>query len=103
MLQFARDVVRFTDGKTRETLDQDIILTRAMTWTMGVIGEAASKISPKYQETQPEIPWAQIVGMRNRLFHDSFEIDFNILWDTVNVSIPPLVAQLEEVLTREDD
>jgi uncharacterized protein with HEPN domain len=103
MLNAAQDIAAFSKGETRISVEHDRKLAAALLWSIGVIGEAASKVSRDFQDANPQIAWAQIVGMRNRLVHGYFEIDFNILWDTVNVSIPPLVAQLEEVLTREDD
>jgi uncharacterized protein with HEPN domain len=44
------------------------------------------------------VPWAQIVGMRNRLVHACFDINRNILWDTVQLALPPLVMQLKSAL-----
>lgn len=66
-----------------------------------IIGEAASRVSPELKQTL-SIPWADIVGMRNRLIHAYFEIDFDILWDTVSSALDPLILQLETALQSID-
>ena len=66
-----------------------------------IIGEAAAKISPETKSRYPQIPWADIVGMRNRLVHGYFEIDLDRLWDTITDDLPPLVADLEKTLPDE--
>lgn len=61
------------------------------------IGEAASRIVTEHKSfatTHPEIPWAQMRGMRNRMAHGYFDIDLSIVWDTVQSSLPELERQL---------
>jgi uncharacterized protein with HEPN domain len=50
------------------------------------------------REQLPEIPWADIIGMRNRLVHAYFDINLEILWQTVGHDLPPLITVLESVL-----
>ncbi len=69
MLDYARKALRFSNGKTRTNLEQDEQLMLALVRTVEVIGEAASKTSPYLQERTPSIPWADIIGTRNRLVH----------------------------------
>ena len=59
-----------------------------------VVGEAAPKISTQTREALPDIAWGSIVGMRNRLAHAYFDIDSDVLWESVNDGLPPLVVQL---------
>jgi uncharacterized protein with HEPN domain len=73
------------DGKT----------VRAVIRSLEVIGEAASKISDDFQRDNPEIPWRQIVGMRNRLIHVYFDIDYKVVWQTMKSNIPSLLKMLE--------
>jgi uncharacterized protein with HEPN domain len=63
-----------------------------------VVGEAAAKISTQTREALPNIAWDSIVGMRNRLVHAYFDIDSDVLWDTVTEGLPPLAAQLRAAL-----
>ena len=62
------------------------------------IGEAASRISADTRQAYPEIPWSQIVGMRNRLVHAYFDINLDILWQVVQDDLPALIAQLEPLV-----
>ena len=67
-----------------------------------IIGEAASKISGEFKTSQPQIPWSKAIGMRHRLVHAYFEIDFDILWTTVTSALPPLIAALEHLLADKE-
>jgi uncharacterized protein with HEPN domain len=65
-----------------------------------VVGEAATKIANEYPDFvagHPDIPWRQIRGMRNRMAHGYFEINLDIVWDTVQESLPQLEQQLLEL------
>lgn len=65
---------------------------------ISVVGEAAAKISTQTREVLPDIAWGSIVGMRNRLVHAYFDIDSDVLSESVNDGLPPLAAQLRAVL-----
>lgn len=101
MVDYSRDVVGFVEGATRETLDTDLKLVRALAYSVGIIGEAASHISAEFQETAPQIPWRKAIGMRNFLFHGYFVVNYDILWQTVTVSIPALLVELEKLMPSE--
>lgn len=62
------------------------------------MGEAAARVSEPAREAHPQIPWSQIVGMRNVLVHVYFDIDHDQLWETVVRDLPPLTAALELIL-----
>lgn len=63
-----------------------------------IIGEAASKVSAEAQRHLPSIPWADVVGMRNRLIHAYFEIDLDVVWQTISADLPQLIEALEAAL-----
>jgi uncharacterized protein with HEPN domain len=63
-----------------------------------LIGEAASKITKESGEEHPEIPWVDVVAMRNRLIHVYFDIDLDRVWDTVTDDLPPLISLLESIV-----
>ena len=63
-----------------------------------IVGEAANQVTDRGRAQIQDIPWADIVGMRNRLVHAYFDINLEILWRTVQFDLPPLVAVLERVL-----
>ena len=66
-----------------------------------IIGEAASRVSAGTKEAHPEIPWREIIGMRNRLVHAYFDVNLIRVWDTVQEDLPALIAQLEPLVPPE--
>jgi uncharacterized protein with HEPN domain len=62
------------------------------------MGEAAGHVSLQARQMHPEIPWSQIVGMRNRLVHAYFQVDLAIVWEIVEGDLPPLKQQVEDML-----
>ncbi|MBI3323177.1 MAG: DUF86 domain-containing protein [Candidatus Omnitrophica bacterium] len=99
MLDAAKEAVSFVRGKKRVDLDGDRKLVLALVRLVEIIGEAAGNVTKEFQAAHPEIPWPVIVGMRNRLAHAYFDIDLDRVWDTVKEDLPPLIAQLEKVVT----
>ena len=100
MLDAADESRRFILGKNRPDLTGDRELTLALVKSIEIIGEAANKISPEYCELNPQIPWRNIIGMRNRLIHAYFDINLDILWQTVVDDLPPLIEELEKIVPR---
>jgi uncharacterized protein with HEPN domain len=100
MLDAAKEVIAFTNDTLREDLDSNLMLLRAMSMSTGIIGEAASHISEEFREEHSDIPWRQIIRMRNFLYHEYFKVDPQILWDTATQSMPELVPQLEKLLQK---
>jgi len=98
MLDHAYEVVQFTNGKTRQLLDEDRLFMRGLCMSIGIIGEAASKMSKAGRNAHPQIPWRDIIDMRNFLIHTYYRIDNNILWDTATQGIPPLISELEKII-----
>jgi uncharacterized protein with HEPN domain len=98
MLDAAHEVMTFTSGVTRESLASDLKLVRAMSMSIGIIGEAAAHVSPECREANAHIPWHPIIGMRNFLIHAYFNVDLDILWSTAVQAVPALVDQLTDLL-----
>lgn len=95
MLDHSREAVAFAAGRTIADLDSDRMLELALTRLVEIIGEAAAKVSPAAQCRLATIPWPQIVGMRNRLIHGYDAVDRRLLWETIQIDLPPLIAALE--------
>ena len=104
MLDAARKAVRLAAGRGREDLDtEDEPLPHALVQLISVIGEAAGKVSSRICLELNEVPWPDIVSMRNRLIHAYFDINLDILWATVQDSLPPLIRALEPALAKDEE
>ncbi|MCG3178183.1 MAG: hypothetical protein BIFFINMI_00508 [Phycisphaerae bacterium] len=98
MLEYAEEAIEIAKGLDRADLDRDRKLNLALVRLAEIVGEAAARVSPAGRERLPGIPWAQMVGMRNRLVHGYDVVDFDVLWNVIRIDLPPLVAQLREAL-----
>lgn len=88
-----------TQNKTRADLDTDRKLNLALVRLLEIVGEAASRVPAAERERYSEIPWLDIVGLRNRVIHGYDSVDFDILWRIVREDFPPLIQALEAVVS----
>jgi uncharacterized protein with HEPN domain len=102
MLDHAKEAVSMSRGKTRADLDKDRLLNLALVRLLEIIGESASRVPKNDRDLHPEIPWPEIVGLRNRLIHGYDEVDFDILWQIVQTDLSPLIDKLEKILTQQN-
>lgn len=100
MLNHAREAVAMIAGKGPDSLGKERMLELALIRLVEIIGEAAGRVNPAVQEKYTEIPWREVIGMRNRLVHGYDSVDLRVLWDTIELDLPPLIAQLEKILPR---
>lgn len=96
MLDAGREALGFARGRDRADLDSDRMLVLALVKDIEIVGEAASQVSEETRAQLPGLPWADMIAMRHRLVHAYFEINLDILWQTVQQDLPPLVTALEE-------
>lgn len=101
MLDHAREAVGMARGRDRKHLDTDRSLNLSLVRLLEIVGEAAGRLTKETQAAYPEIPWAQIVSLRNRLIHGYDEVDFDILWDIIRDDLPPLIERLESIVSKE--
>ena len=102
MLDGAREALSFAEGKRREELDEDRLLVLGLVKAIEIIGEAAYQVSESTRADVPGVPWEDIIGMRHRLVHASFDINLDVLWRTVLDDLPPLIAPLQSVLAKDE-
>lgn len=101
MLDAAKKATRLSAGRERQALDdEDDPLADALVRLISVIGEAANRVSSDTCSELAGIPWPDVVGMRNRLIHAYFDVNLDILWATVQDSLPPLIQALESALAE---
>ena len=102
MLDAAHDALAFSAGVTRKDLNANRQLVLAVVKCVEIIGEAANQISPETQEQIPELPWRDIIAMRHRLVHAYYDINLDIVWNTLQRDLPLLMTALQSALDRDD-
>jgi uncharacterized protein with HEPN domain len=98
MLDHAKEAAAMARDRTRADLDRDRKLNLSLVRLLEIVGEAASRVPAGERSRHPDIPWPEIVGLRNRLIHGYDSVDFDILWQIVTHDLPPLIAALEKAL-----
>lgn len=103
MLDAARVCQTFSKNKKRVDLEHDRMLAFAVVRALEIFGEAASKISKSIQGKYPHIEWKAIIGMRNRLIHAYFDIDYDIVWEAIHYEIPKIIPQIEKLISQMEE
>ena len=96
----AEDACGFVDGLGKEDFLADRRTQSAVVMSLVVIGEAATKVMDRYPEfadRHPDVPWRSMRGMRNRIAHGYFEINLDVVWDTVQTALPELLSRVREL------
>ncbi len=103
MLIAARKAARFAGEIDYDRFETSDLHQNAILKVLEIVGEAASRISDDTIEAHPGIPWAEIVGFRNRIAHAYFAIDLLVVWNIVNEDVPQLILQLEKIAPPETE
>src|SRR5437764_1448625 len=83
MLEAAQQAIDFSNGRDRASLDADAMYRRAVISCIQEIGESAVRVTDTTQKKIPQLPWRQIVGMRNRLVHVYWDINLDLVWEVL--------------------
>ena len=102
MLDAAKAAIRVLGDHTAGELESTEVLALAVPHAVEIVGEAASRVSRELCRAHPEVAWSAVTGMRHRIVHDYFAVDYQRPYDTVHIDLPPLVAQLERILEDAD-
>lgn len=97
MRQAAADALSFVEGLQRDDFLADKRTQQAVIMCLVILGEAATKVMDSHAEfaqAHGQIPWRSMRGMRNRIAHGYFDINLDVVWDTVHSALPPLLAHL---------
>ncbi len=106
LLQHIRDEVNYLQSVSQnlsfEEFAKNETLIRAFSRSLEIIGEATKKIPDSFKDKYKNVPWRQISGMRDKLIHDYFGIDLEIVWDVIKNKLPELKSHLEVIFKRFD-
>lgn len=100
MIDAAAEAISFIEGKSREELNDNRMLVLSIIKDVEIIGEAALKLTSTTKEKYPTIPWQDIIWMRNRLIHGYFDVDLDIVWNTVITDLPDLLVKLKSIIDK---
>ena len=97
MIKAAINSQQIATGRSRDDFDKDMVIRFALIYSVQTIGECASKMSLTVRQSNPQIPWRNMIGMRNILVHSFFAIDHSVFWNVVTVEIPELLENLRRI------
>lgn len=100
ILDSSRKIQRYTSGMTFEAFAGNELVIDGVTRNFEIIGEAARNIPIDTTVLYPDIPWSRMIGMRNVMIHNYTGVSLRTVWDTVQIALPTLIQQLEELLSE---
>ena len=106
MQQAARDACTFVEGMEKADFLEDKRTQQAVIMSPIIVGEAATKVMDGYTEfteTHTQVPWRSMRGMRNRIAHGYFDINLDVVWDTLQTALPEFLRQLPAVRQQASD
>lgn len=98
MLQSAQKIKRYTKDIGYNTFVSDDKTMDAVVRNFEIIGEAANRIDPDFRSKNPEIEWKRIRGFRNRIVHDYFGVDYEIVWEIIETYLDELIDLLQKAI-----
>jgi uncharacterized protein with HEPN domain len=100
MLDVVRRIRTIAQGQTRDAFDADEVRQLALLHLIQMLGEAASRTSAAFRDAHPELPWVQMIGMRNRIVHGYDHVDPDIVWRVATEDVEPVLAALERLVSQ---
>lgn len=95
-------VLQTIQDKTINEIINDGIISRAIIRSLEIIGEAAKRLSEEFKAGHPQIEWKKMAGTRDKLIHDYFGVDYEIVWSIVETKLPALKKFVDNILDDAD-
>ncbi len=100
ILDSIKNIETYTANISYDDFIHNRQVSDAVNFNLQVIGEAANRISSEVRDRFNVVKWRRIIGLRNRIVHDYFGINYEMIWKIINKDIPELKYLLEEVLEK---
>jgi len=97
MLASIRKIERYTSGMDQELFQQDEKTVDAVVRNLEILGEATRQLPDDFTARHEDVPWRQIAGLRNRIVHDYFGLDLELIWEVIRRDLPQFQARLEKL------
>ena len=95
-LMYGRRAIRAV--KEKDTFLHDEVAQSAVAYCISVMGEAVKRLSPEFQQSHLEVNWSDLAKMRDLLVHAYHRVDWNVVWETVTISIPETLRLIEKLI-----
>ena len=102
ILQECEFLMEKSNGMSFGDFIKDPVLVRAFIRSLEIIGEAVKNLPEEFKEKYPEVPWKEIAGMRDKLIHEYFGVNYEIIWKTIHKDVPELKIKIEEIMRNEE-
>ena len=98
IIDSTREALAYVEDTDHSAFEKNRLLQHGLVPCIEVIGEASARLSKSLHDANPQIPWAAMIGMRNRIVHAYFDIDIDLVWKTATEDLPVLLAQVETIV-----
>jgi uncharacterized protein with HEPN domain len=95
-----REVREFIEGECYESFSENRMVQNAVIRSFEVVGEAARRVSPEFREAHPEVPWRVMGDFHNKLIHDYFGLELEVIWKTATEDAPVLLDRIERLVAE---
>ncbi len=103
IIEAITDIERFIEGISLDSFLSDKKTTYAVVRSLEIIGEAAKKVPENIKKKYPQIPWKKMSGMRDKLIHEYFGIDQDMVWKVINEELPRIKPLFQKMIIELDE
>ncbi len=103
ILKATQQIISYSESIKKEDLQQNDEKQAAILYRMIIVGEATKRLSPEFRQQYSIIPWREMAGLRDVVIHDYDGLDFDILWNVIQVNLPEILPQLQLIFNSLTD